>query len=179
MRRCIAGDEIFEILTHCHSGPTGGDHSASITAYNLPVKVEHKAYWALKQCNMDLTAAAKNRFMALKKLMELRDEAYENTRIYKEMMKKWHDSRLRGDNNFTARDKVLLFNSRFRLHLGKLKSKWSGPFTVKTMYPYEAVEITDKNNFSFKVNGHRLKKYYGGSINTDENEVVELNEAER
>ncbi|GKA69234.1 reverse transcriptase domain-containing protein [Tanacetum coccineum] len=31
MRRCIAGDEIHEILAHCHSGPTGGHHIASIT----------------------------------------------------------------------------------------------------------------------------------------------------
>ncbi|GJV80256.1 reverse transcriptase domain-containing protein [Tanacetum coccineum] len=31
MRRCVAGNEILEILAHCHSGPTGGHHSASIT----------------------------------------------------------------------------------------------------------------------------------------------------
>ncbi|GJY03787.1 reverse transcriptase domain-containing protein [Tanacetum coccineum] len=31
MRRCIVGSEILEILAHCHSGPTGGHHSASIT----------------------------------------------------------------------------------------------------------------------------------------------------
>ncbi|GJV33689.1 hypothetical protein Tco_1394089 [Tanacetum coccineum] len=49
----------------------------------------------------------------------------------------------------------------------------------KTMYPYGAVEITDKNYFSFKVNGHRLKKYYGGSIATEENKEVELNQEER
>nr|GEV48216.1 reverse transcriptase domain-containing protein [Tanacetum cinerariifolium] len=61
---------------------------------------------ALKQCNMDLMAATKNRFMELNELMELRDGAYENTRIYKERTKIWHDSRFHGDKNFINGDKV-------------------------------------------------------------------------
>ncbi|GJR94454.1 hypothetical protein Tco_0266628 [Tanacetum coccineum] len=52
-------------------------------------------------------AAAKNHFMELNELMELRDGAYENTRIYKERTKKWHDSRLRGDKDFKVGDKDL------------------------------------------------------------------------
>ncbi|GJZ52469.1 reverse transcriptase domain-containing protein [Tanacetum coccineum] len=31
MRRCVAGSKTLEILTHCHSGPTGGHHSANVT----------------------------------------------------------------------------------------------------------------------------------------------------
>ncbi|GJV92631.1 reverse transcriptase domain-containing protein [Tanacetum coccineum] len=74
-------------------------------ACHLPVKIEHKTYCALKQCNIDLTTASKNHFIELNELMELRDKVYENTQIYKERTKKWHDSRLRGDKDFKNGEK--------------------------------------------------------------------------
>ena len=43
---------------------------------------------------------------------------------------------------------------------GKLRSRWTGPFIVKVVYPYGAVEIENtKNGKTFKVNGHRLKPF--------------------
>ncbi|GKF30580.1 hypothetical protein Tco_0100378 [Tanacetum coccineum] len=98
--------------------------------------------------------ASESRLMQLSELAGLRDSAYENTRIYKKRTKKWHDSRLRGDKDFKVGDKVVLYNSRLKMYPGKLKSKWSGPNIVKMVYPYGAVEIIDKNEFNFKVNGN-------------------------
>ncbi|GKE49810.1 hypothetical protein Tco_1481068 [Tanacetum coccineum] len=123
---------------------------------------------------MDLTLASESRLMQLNELAELRDGAYENTRIYKERTKKWHDSRLRGDKDFKVGDKVLLYNSRLKMYLGKLKSKWSGPNIVKTVYLHGDIEITDRDGFSSKVNGQRLKKYYGGDIDKEDDKVIEL-----
>ncbi|GJS90547.1 reverse transcriptase domain-containing protein [Tanacetum coccineum] len=81
---------------------------------------------------------------------------------------------LQGDKDFKFGDKVLPFNSRFKIHPGKLKSRWYGPNVVKIVYLYGTVEITDKNGISFKVNGQRLKKYYDECIDTDDKEVVEF-----
>nr|GEW29840.1 reverse transcriptase domain-containing protein [Tanacetum cinerariifolium] len=74
-------------------------------------------------------------------------------------------------------DKVLLYNFHLKMCPGKLKSKWSGPNSVKTIYPYGAVEIINKNEFKFKVNGQRLKKYYKGDIDKKDDEVIEFKNA--
>jgi len=74
------------------------------------------------------------------------------------------------DKNLVSRDinsgqLVLLYNSRLKLFPGKLKSKWSGPFLVKSVSPHEAVElITPEGGRSFKVNGQRVKPYLGGDL---------------
>jgi hypothetical protein len=71
--------------------------------------------------------------------------------------------------------KVLLYNSRLHLFLRKLRSRWSGPFIEKHVYPYGTFDIRNpKNDNVSKVNGHHLKAYFDNFLS--ENESIGLND---
>nr|GFB94329.1 hypothetical protein [Tanacetum cinerariifolium] len=99
--------------------------------------------------------------LQLNELSELRNQAYENSLIYKERNKKLHDDKIK-NRIFNVGDQVLLFNSRLKIFSGKLKSRWSGPFTIFEIYPYETAKLIHLDGCNFKVNYHRLKHYHGG-----------------
>ncbi|XP_070014060.1 uncharacterized protein [Nicotiana sylvestris] len=145
-------------------------------SFHLLVELEHKTLWALRQLNLDMEITGTNRVTGLHELEEFRFQAFESARLYKERIKLMHDKHI-VDRNFKYEELVLLYNSRLRLFLGKLKSRWSGPFRVVQMFSTGVVEIESEDGTNkFIVNGKRLKHYLGMVEEKGDREVTMLEE---
>ena len=129
----------------------------------LPVELEHKACWVTRLLNMNFEMAGKKRMLQLNELDELKQNAYDGSRIYKEKTKAWHDKHLM-HNELKPGQQVLLFNSILKLFPGKLRSRWSGPFVITQVFPYGSVELMHPERGRFKVNGQQVKIYLGGQF---------------
>ena len=142
-------------------------------ACHLPVEIEYKAWWVIKKLNLDMGRADLKRLLDLNELEELGNEAYFNSKIAKDKLKKWHDQ-LITQKNFNQGDQVLLYDSKLHFFSGKLKSRWIGPFIVQQAYPNGSVDLLNPHdNRVFKVNGQRVKPYVMQQT-TDREEILLL-----
>nr|GEU96701.1 reverse transcriptase domain-containing protein [Tanacetum cinerariifolium] len=243
IRRCVHGQEAYDILKACHEGPTGVHHGVNFTAkkvfdagffwptiykdaHNLVksfdicqrqgidfmgpfpslrgnryilVAVDYLSKWVEEKALP--TNDARVVLMFLKSLfarfgppraiISYRGTYFCNDKFTKviskygvthrlatayhpqtsgkvevsnrEKTKKIHDSKIK-NRIFNVGDQVLLFNSCLKIFSGKLKTRWSGPFTITKVFPYGTVELSQPDGPNFKVNDHHVKHYFGGDV---------------
>ena len=119
--------------------------------------------------------ADEKRLFDISSLDEWRTQAYENAKLFKEKVKRWHDKRIQ-KCEFKVREYVLLYNSHFRFFVGKLLSKWEGPYVIEEVYRSGAIKINNSEGTNPKVvNGKRIKHYISGMpINVESNIIQTL-----
>ncbi|GKB91366.1 reverse transcriptase domain-containing protein [Tanacetum coccineum] len=103
-------------------------------------------------------------------------DAYESSISYKERTKRWHDKRIKAPTKYEKGDKVLLFNSRLRLFLGKLKSRWYGPFAASKDMKNRAIKLYDKDGNEITVKKQRVKPYQKDAFNVDKDDNITLDD---
>ncbi|XP_075092157.1 uncharacterized protein LOC142172442 [Nicotiana tabacum] len=157
IRRCVPEEEMTKILYQCHDGAIGGHYAANRTTFKV---LEAGFFWPtlfkdvrayVAQCDKcqkigNITKRDEMPLQSIRvnELEELRLEAYENARIFKEKNQNMHDNLIR-QKSFKSGDQVLLYNSKLRLFPEKLKFRWTGPYNVTNVTPYGAIEIQQIN----------------------------------
>ncbi|GJR96467.1 reverse transcriptase domain-containing protein [Tanacetum coccineum] len=111
IRRYVSGHEVLEILKACHEGPTGGHHSANLTARK---GIDFMGPFLSSKGNTYILVAV-------------------------DYFSKWVEAKALSAND-------------------------ARPFTIAQVFPYGTVELSQPDGPNFKVNGHRVKHYFGGDI---------------
>ncbi|GJW35725.1 reverse transcriptase domain-containing protein [Tanacetum coccineum] len=139
MRRCVTGNEILEIFAHCHSGPTEGHHSASITGRKV---YESGFYWAsifkdAKYYVMRCDACQRSRNISSRSEMP-----QNNIQIHPEKLKsRWYDPNVVKTVHPYGTVEIIDKNGiSFKVNGQRLKKYYDGHINAKEK---EVVELDD------------------------------------
>nr|GEU99417.1 hypothetical protein [Tanacetum cinerariifolium] len=163
---CVHGQEDFKILIAYDEGPTGGHYGANRTAKK---GIDFMGPFLSSKGNKYILVAVDY----LPKWVEAKALPTNNARVIV-MIKYGITHRLATAYHPQTSGQVEVSNRGLKRILErtvgenhaswKLKTRWSGPFTITRVFPYGTIELSQPNGLNFKVNGHRVKQYFDGDI---------------
>jgi len=91
----------------------------------------------------------------LNELDEIRQEAFQTTRLVQQQRSRWHDKYIK-ERKFHPGDWALFFDSKFKIFQGKFQTHWFGPYEVENVFDNGAVRIRtiDEEKTPLLVNGN-------------------------
>ena len=101
------------------------------------------------------------RLIAIEDLEEAQSEALDRTTEVQTKRKEEFDSKLPDDHGITPGGLVLLYANRHKQFLGKLHTRWMGPYRVTEVYPNGSLNLEDLQGvwLDTRINGSRVKAY--------------------
>ncbi|GJV99918.1 reverse transcriptase domain-containing protein [Tanacetum coccineum] len=138
IRRCVFGQEAHDILMACHNGPTGGHHGANYTAKKV---FDAGFYWPTIYRDAHDLVTRCDACQRQGKISQ-RDEMPQNAIQVCEIFDVWGIDFM-GPFPSSRGNKLKIFSD-------KLKTRWTGPFTVTQVFPYGTVELSQTDGPNFK-----------------------------
>jgi hypothetical protein len=128
----------------------------------LPIELEMESLRIAIDERLGEMESHQSRLQDLEKLDETRKDAVLRMEAIQKRRKSYYDSKLK-PKVFEVNDWVLLYDSRYMKFPGKFQFRWHGPFQVKEVFSNGSVQLADArgNFFVTRINGNRLKRYYG------------------
>jgi hypothetical protein len=127
----------------------------------FPIEFEIKTLRMAQEIGLDLTTTHKQCLQQLNELDEACLSVVECTTVIQQQRVAWHDKHIK-KKSFKKGDWALLYDSRFHDFLGKLQTRWLGPYEIEEVHDNGMVTLStiDGSGSPFLVNGHRLRLYH-------------------